>query len=109
MKKIALILVVLASGLLFSCKKNDVKVTIEVNPEELVFTSEQGAKTVEVTCNSNWEARIVASTWAALEMDGTTLIVSVLSNPGPGAREATLNVSSGDVTKSVKITQQAAE
>lgn len=109
MKKIALILAVLAAGLLFSCKKNNVQVSLSVNPEELVFTSEQGSKTVEVTCNSDWEARIPASTWAALEMDGTTLTVSVLSNPGPEARETSLNVSSGEVTKSVKITQQAAE
>ena len=109
MKKIALLLVVLASGLLFSCKKNNVQINLSVNPETLLFTSEQGSKTVEVSCNSGWTANIPATTWAAIEYDSSTITVSVLSNPGPDAREATLNVVSGDVSKSVKITQQAAE
>ena len=109
MKKIALILAVLASGLLFSCKKNDVKINLEVSQESLVFESGEGDKTIEVSCNSSWIASIPATTWAAIEYDSVSITVSVLSNPGPEAREATLLVVSGDVSKSVKITQQASE
>ena len=107
MKKIALIFAVLAFGLLVSCKKSDVSVTIEVNPEELVFTSGEGEQTVEVTCNSTWVAAPPA-TWAGTVISGNSITVHVLSNTGP-EREATLYVVSGDVSKEVKITQQAAE
>ena len=108
MKRFAFIFAVLALGLIVSCKKNDVAVTIDANPAELVFSSEAGSKSVEVTSNSDWVASIPATTWAAAELDGTTITVSVLSNPG-AAREASLYIVSGDVSKEVKITQQAAE
>ena len=106
MKKIALLLAVLAVGLLVSCKKNNVKVNIELNPEELVFSSEAGSKTVEVTCNSSWNATLSATTWAAIDFDGSDIQVSVLTNTG-AQREADIVVTSGDVSKTVKITQQA--
>lgn len=108
MKKIVLLIAVLAAGLLISCKKNNVKVNIELNPEELVFSSEAGSQTVEVKCNSSWDATISATTWAGIEFVGNKVQVSVLTNTG-AQRESSLDVSSGDVSKSVKIIQRAAE
>ena len=85
--------------------------TLDVSVTSLDFGAESGSKTVNVTSNVAWS---VSSTeqWATTSLiygsGNATITVYALENTTNSSRTATITVTSGSLTKTIKVTQAKA-
>ena len=85
--------------------------TLDVSVTTLDFGAESGSKTVNVTSNVAWS---VSSTeqWATTSLiygsGNATITVYALENTTNSSRTATITVTSGSLTKTIKVTQAKA-
>ena len=108
--------ILLAALLLFSCQAPDnggsTEVTLSLNPTELLFGSDDATtKFVSVTTSASWTAE-ANQTWVHLQnASGTgngSFSVKVDAFAGDNERTALINVSAGDKSARVLLTQGAA-
>jgi glycosidase len=108
--------ILLAVLLLFSCQAPDnggsTEVTLSLNPTELLFGSDDATtKFVSVTTSASWTAE-ANQTWVHLQnASGTgngSFSVNVDAFAGDNERTALINVSAGDKSARVLLTQGAA-
>ncbi|MDR0438106.1 MAG: BACON domain-containing protein [Bacteroidales bacterium] len=109
--KIITILMILAGGMA-SC--NDKPNNLTVSETFVATTAESGTYSVVVHSNGEWFAVVEDATnhtWCILNnatgTNGDILTINVSKNPLPIARNATVNITSGNSTKSVSINQEA--
>lgn len=106
----------LAIAAVVGCKELEIEPELNVNRQEIEFTSEGGSETLEVTSNVSWSASTDAQ-WvegiSPSQGDGSaqpaSVVISVEANEGVEDREAVITVTAADLTKTVKIVQKAKE
>ncbi len=87
---------------------------LSLTPKTLSFEAAGGSQSFAITCNGSWTISGTTD-WCTIEgnkMSGTGnqfITVEVATNPGANIRDATIKVTSGAVTQTVGITQEAAE
>ena len=85
--------------------------SLSVSPTSLSFdASASSSKTVNVTANGDYTYSTSAS-WLTITQssDKTTLTVSASANTGTSERTATITLTLGSLTKTVSVTQEAAQ
>ncbi|MCR5138542.1 MAG: BACON domain-containing protein [Bacteroidaceae bacterium] len=82
--------------------------TLNVTPSELSFPGSGGSKTVTVSGPSEWEINIGTRSWGHLTTSGNQITVDIDANDTGSERTDWFSIKSGDVTKRVNITQDAA-
>jgi len=110
---ISAILLMLA-GSFFSCnnKSEELFLTIDETPV-IIETAEAGAYSIAVSSNGVWTAVVKNADWCTLTNStgsgDAVITVNVAENTLYIARNATIKITSGSLTKSVVINQNAAE
>ena len=77
------------------------------------FSDDGGASTVSFTVNASWSAKVVeaAATWCTVSpasgASGThTITINCTKNDTPDSRSATVQLTAGTVTKTIKVSQK---
>ena len=108
-----LIIAVLFSAVLFSCKGPDpveeepeVEITLKADPSHLSFTNKGGSKTFEVKTNAEaWNATVTNADWLTIDpMTGNgDAAITVSTGENPGARRTAIITIKADGAKSVEV------
>ena len=110
-----------ACTMVFSCEKPETPVeetpepALEVSVAELAVAATAGEATFTVTSNQDWTATSEAA-WVSLDpatgvasAEAVTVKVTAVDNELTEARTATVTVKAGELTKTIALTQAAAE
>jgi hypothetical protein len=79
--------------------------TLSVSASSLHFTIDGGTQTATITSNTNWTESTSAS-WITVSHSGNVLTVVAEHNTGY-AREGSVTVTAGDLTQTIRVTQDA--
>lgn len=83
-------------------------ITLSLSSQELTFDATGGTRTIAVTTNSGWSIGTGMVSWGHLTREGNTIIVRVDQNTRTSSRTDWFEVKSGNMTKRVNVTQEAA-
>lgn len=94
-------------------KQDAIEITLNVSPEELFFSA-LGTESheVKVFCNESWTAKVSSGNWLHLNVyngvgDGKILVTCDANNT-ENNRETYITIMSGDIPKTVKVSQSKA-
>ncbi len=108
MKKV-FVLLLFAGALTCACTKApEVASKLEVDATELTITDTPGVKQLAITADGPWQMEISEPWVVASKLSGSgsaTVKLAVLTNSDYSSREATLTVTAGTLTKTVKVIQ----
>ena len=92
------------------CKDEETAVTpfLEIAVDTVYFTTSEGSQTIEVSSNTDWNAKAEAD-WVDVTSNGETMNIHVSENTDPAAREAWVNVSAGEMLETVLVRQLGTE
>jgi len=109
-------ILLMLTGSFFSCNNKEQPLepflTVDETPM-IIETAEAGTYSIPVSSNGTWTAVVENADWCILDKssgnnDGV-ITVNVAENTRAIARSATIKITSGNLTKSVVINQNAAE
>lgn len=87
--------------------------TLEVSPASLSFDASEQTQTVEITSNSNWEITTSSLDWVTVTPlsgeEDETVNITVNTNENTEARSGSIIFTSGDISREVSVSQEAAE
>ena len=92
------------------CKDEETAVTpfLEIAVDTVYFTTSEGSQTIEVSSNTDWNAKAEAD-WVDVTSNGETMNIHVSENTDPAAREAWVNLSAGEMLETVLVRQLGTE
>ncbi|MDR1980855.1 MAG: hypothetical protein LBQ39_04435, partial [Tannerellaceae bacterium] len=86
--------------------------SLTVNPSTLDFPADGGSQEISVTSNTSWTASS-SELWATVSpasgSNDDEVSVTVTTNTGSSERTATITITGGGITRTVDVTQAAAE
>ena len=96
-----------------AAEEPEVEPFLIVDETPITATAEAGTYSIAVSCNSEWSASVENADWCTLENntgsgDGV-ITVNIAENTDYTPRSTTVKITSGSLTKSVVINQNAAE
>lgn len=99
----------LALVMLAACSKKDDATSLSVSPGELSFAATGGSSNVSITTSAASWAASDTSYWCSTSTSGNTLSVTIQPNISTQQRTTIVAVVAGGLSKTIKITQAAAE
>lgn len=110
---IALTLVAILAVCFTACQpKEDAleEATLTLSEQTLSFGKEASSQTITVTTNqAKYSSFSTAEAWLTAKQEGNSLVISVVANSKPEARQGTIIVQAGSEQGSIKVTQSASD
>lgn len=83
--------------------------TISLSSTDITFSREGGQKLVTVNSSQGTYSSSTENSWISISQNGNTLVVNVSANSKLAAKEGTITVSSGNISNTIRVYQDAAE
>lgn len=82
-------------------------IRLTVDPNEITFAKNGGEQTINVTCNSDWSTENLPQWCQVKKQSDSSLTIKAEANPSIKERDATFTVRAGNVTREIKVHQEA--